>query len=130
MGNSLQSLDTKRVKKFDVYLSQYPKLLNKTLLSERKLFKTFSFLVENESNIIMKVYHKRDNSTYKHYADAVQDMVRRFDITVYPNLLPFTKLIDEADFTAVVRPKVYLTLGERILTVPYLRKIEKNWIIF
>ena len=54
MGNTLIPLDIKKTKKFDVFLANYPKLLNKELLSDSKLFKTYSFLSEGESNIIMK----------------------------------------------------------------------------
>jgi len=130
MGNSLVTLDPKKAKKFDAFLSKYPKLLNKELLTENKLFKTYSFLVEKESSIIMKVYLKRDNTNLKNHENSLRVMQAAFDLNTYPNLLPYTKLFDEDAFMAVVRPKVNLTLSQRIHTAPSLRKIEKLWICF
>ena len=130
MGNTLGSVDPKAVKKFDTFLAKYPKLLNKQLLSDNKLFKTYSFLVEGESNIIMKVYIKRDNTSLTKHELSLNYMQKIFNLNVFPNLLPYTKLINDPDFFAVIRPKVNITLSHRLQTVPTLSAIEKRWIVF
>jgi len=130
MGNTLGSVDPKAVKKVDAFLAKYPKLLSKELVSDNKLFKTYSFLVEGESGIIMKVYIKRDNTSLKKHEVSLSYMQMLFNLNFCPNLLPYTRLLDEADFAALIRPKVNLTLSQRLQTVPTLGTIEKYWIIF
>ena len=129
MGNTLGSVDSKTQKKFEAFLAKYPKLLNRELISDNKLFKTYSFVAEGESKIIMKVYLKRGNLALKNYEFFLNYMQKKFDLNIYPNLLPYTKLFDEPDFAALVRPKVSVTLSQRLQTVPTLTLIEKIWII-
>jgi len=130
MGNTLGSVDQKAVKKFDTFLAKYPKLLNKQLLSDNKLFKTYSFLVEGESNIMMKVYIKRDNTSLTKHELSLNYMQKIFNLNVFPNLLPYTRLINDPDFFAIIRPKVNITLSHRLQTVPTLSAVEKRWIVF
>ena len=130
MGNTIGVSNVKATQSFDTFLAKYPQLLNKELLSDTKLFKTYSFLCEGESHIIMKVYFKRNNASLKDYKASLTLMQREFNLNIYPNLLPYTSLTEEPDFATLIRPKVYLTLSERIWTVPMLTLIEKQWIMF
>lgn len=57
-------------------------------------------------------------------------MLFHFDMNLLPGLLPYTKLIDQESFAALIRPKIYQTLSQRIHSVPALKKVEKHWIIF
>lgn len=130
MGNTLAALDPKTIKKFDAFLAKYPKLLNRELLSDNKLFKTYSFLVEKETNIIMKVYFKRDDTSLKKHEISLNYMRQFFNLNIYPNILPYTKIMEESYFIALIRPKVSSTLQQRIQALPTLNHVEKTWIVF
>ena len=57
-------------------------------------------------------------------------MQKQFNLNQCPNLLPYTRLIDEPDFAALIRPKVHISLSNKIRAVSPLAQIEKEWIVF
>jgi len=130
MGNTIGVSNVQATQSFNTFLATYPQLLNKELLSDTKLFKTYSFLCEGESQIIMKVHFKLNNASLKGYTPSLSFMQKEFNLNVYPNLLPYTSLTEEPNFAVLIRPKVYMTLSHRIWTVPMLTLIEKHWIMF
>ena len=131
MGNKLfTNEDAKKQKKFEAYLLENPKLLSRELLLDGKMLKTYSFSVENEKNIVMKVFIKRDNSDLKVHWNNYKYLRTKLNIHSLPNLLPYTTYVDKPDFIAIIRQKIHQTLLDRVQTIPHLRTTEKHWIIF
>lgn len=131
MGNKLFTVvDAKKQKKFEAYVLQNPKLNSRDLLQEGKMFKTYSFSIEGEKNIIMKVFIKREAAELKVHRTNYNYLLSKLSINSLPNLLPYTKYVEEPDFVTIIRQKIHLTLLERAHTIPYLKSSEKIWIVF
>ena len=131
MGNKLfTTVDVKKQKKFESYVLQNNKLTSRDLLLDGKMYKTYSFSVEGERNIVMKVFIKRETSELTIHKKNFDFLLSKLNINALPNLLPYTKYVEEPDFVTIIRQKMHLTLLERGHTVPYLKKSEKIWIVF
>ena len=131
MGNQLLTLeDLQKQKSFETYVLRSPELTSQDLLLSGKMCKTYSFTVNGKNKIIMKVFIRRENLDLSTHKSNFNLLLNKLNLDALPNLLPYTKHIEEEDFFAIIRQKIHQTLSERLDAAPCLRSYEKIWIIF
>ena len=118
-----------------VYLEEsgYTNFVYQGLLGGGKFIKTVLCKDKTGSQVVVKVYVKRDRNLSLHaYEDKLKFLRQSVSITEQPNIFPYQLFHDSKSLGAAFLVRQYMphNLYDRFNTRPFLMNIEKIWITY
>ncbi|KAJ6237404.1 phosphoinositide 3-kinase regulatory subunit 4 [Anaeramoeba flamelloides] len=124
MGNQLAS-------SHQWYFHDLNGYLFKTKIGHNRFLRASKMIKENFGSVVVKAYPKMEKIfNLQPYLTKLQEINALFSKIEFKNILPFDIYQETTKAGYLIRPYFYANLRDRFNTRPFLKNLEKRWILY